>query len=31
MGLALLGASAGAAVPAFRASSFDPVDALAYE
>jgi putative ABC transport system permease protein len=31
MGLALLGASAGAAVPAFRASGFDPVDALAYE
>ena len=31
VGLALLGAAAGAAVPALRASSYDPVDALAYE
>ncbi|MBI3406055.1 MAG: FtsX-like permease family protein [Acidobacteria bacterium] len=29
--LALAGAMAGAALPAFRASGFDPVDALAYE
>jgi len=31
IGLALVGASLGAAVPAFRASIVDPVDALAYE
>lgn len=31
IGLALLGASAGAAIPALRASSYDPVEALAYE
>jgi len=31
VGLALLGAALGAAVPAVRASSYDPVDALAYE
>jgi putative ABC transport system permease protein len=31
VGLALLGAAAGAAIPALRASSYDPVDALAYE
>jgi putative ABC transport system permease protein len=31
IGLALLGAALGAALPAFRASSFDPVEALAYE
>lgn len=31
IGLALLGAALGAAVPAIRASGFDPVDALAYE
>jgi putative ABC transport system permease protein len=30
-GLALLGAAAGAAIPALRASSYDPVEALAYE
>jgi len=29
--LALLGAALGAAVPALRASGFDPVEALAYE
>jgi putative ABC transport system permease protein len=29
--LALVGATAGAIVPAYRASGFDPVDALAYE
>lgn len=29
--LAILGATAGAVVPAYRASGFDPVDALAYE
>jgi len=31
IGLALVGAALGAAVPALRASSVDPVDALAYE
>lgn len=31
IGLALLGAGLGAAVPALRASSVDPVEALAYE
>jgi putative ABC transport system permease protein len=31
IGLALIGSSLGAAVPALRASGFDPVDALAYE
>ncbi|HEY1481514.1 MAG TPA: FtsX-like permease family protein [Candidatus Acidoferrum sp.] len=31
IGLALLGAAAGAAIPALRASGYDPVDALAYE
>ena len=31
IGLALLGAALGATVPAFRASGFDPVEALAYE
>jgi len=31
IGLALLGAALGAAVPALRASSVDPVEALAYE
>jgi putative ABC transport system permease protein len=31
VGLALLGAALGAAVPAMRASSYDPVEALAYE
>jgi putative ABC transport system permease protein len=31
IGLALLGAGLGATVPAVRASSFDPVEALAYE
>jgi putative ABC transport system permease protein len=31
IGLALIGASLGAAVPAIRASTVDPVDALAYE
>jgi putative ABC transport system permease protein len=31
IGLALLGAALGATVPAVRASSFDPVEALAYE
>lgn len=31
IGLALLGAALGAAIPAVRASSTDPVDALAYE
>ena len=31
IGLALLGAALGATVPAIRAASFDPVDALAYE
>jgi ABC-type lipoprotein release transport system permease subunit len=30
-GLALLGAALGATVPAVRASSYDPVEALAYE
>lgn len=29
--LAMLGAAAGAIVPAYRAAGFDPVDALAYE
>jgi len=31
IGLAIIGASLGAAIPALRASSVDPVDALAYE
>ncbi len=31
VGLALLGAALGATVPAVRASSYDPVEALAYE
>jgi len=31
IGLALVGAAAGATVPALRASGFDPVEALAYE
>jgi putative ABC transport system permease protein len=31
IGLALLGAALGAAVPAVRASTFDPVEALSYE
>jgi putative ABC transport system permease protein len=31
IGLALVGAALGAIVPALRASTFDPVDALAYE
>jgi putative ABC transport system permease protein len=31
IGLAMLGAAAGAAIPAVRASGYDPVDALAYE
>jgi putative ABC transport system permease protein len=31
IGLALLGATLGAAIPAFRASTYDPVEALAYE
>jgi putative ABC transport system permease protein len=31
IGLALAGAAGGAAVPALRASGFDPVEALAYE
>jgi putative ABC transport system permease protein len=31
IGLALLGAALGATVPAIRASSYDPVEALAYE
>lgn len=31
IGFALLGAALGATVPAFRASGFDPVEALAYE
>lgn len=31
IGLALLGAALGAAVPAVRASTYDPVEALAYE
>ena len=31
IGLALLGAALGATVPAVRASSFDPVEALSYE
>ncbi len=31
IGLAVLGAALGAAVPALRASGFDPVEALAYE
>jgi putative ABC transport system permease protein len=31
MGLAMLGAALGATIPAVRASSFDPVEALAYE
>ena len=31
MGLALIGAAAGATIPALRASGFDPVEALAYE
>jgi putative ABC transport system permease protein len=31
IGLALLGAAAGAAIPAVRASGYDPVEALAYE
>src|SRR6201988_888479 len=31
IGLALLGAAAGATIPALRASSYDPVEALAYE
>jgi putative ABC transport system permease protein len=31
IGLAMLGAAAGAAIPALRASGYDPVEALAYE
>jgi len=31
MGLALVGAALGAAIPAIRASTYDPVEALAYE
>jgi len=31
IGLALLGAALGATVPAIRASTYDPVEALAYE
>ncbi len=31
IGLALVGAAAGATIPALRASGFDPVDALAYD
>jgi putative ABC transport system permease protein len=31
VGLALAGAATGAAYPAFRAASYDPVVALAYE
>ncbi len=31
IGLALIGASLGAAIPAIRASTYDPVEALAYE
>jgi len=31
IGLAIIGASLGAAIPALRASSVDPVEALAYE
>jgi ABC-type lipoprotein release transport system permease subunit len=31
IGLALVGAALGATVPAMRASSYDPVEALAYE
>ena len=31
IGLAVIGASLGATVPAIRASSVDPVEALAYE
>lgn len=31
IGLALLGAALGATIPAVRASSYDPVEALAYE
>jgi putative ABC transport system permease protein len=31
IGLALVGAAAGAAIPALRASGYDPVEALAYE
>jgi ABC-type antimicrobial peptide transport system permease subunit len=31
IGLALVGAALGATVPALRASTYDPVEALAYE